>query len=160
MRAAPALLSCLLLAPLAAGGATMHDAWDGSTPTVACAGVFLVPRGGCPHLEAGNASWMRLPDGAARVSGVLTFEPRTPAQQVMHVFIQGNPDEPRPPVAYRQFTGSRVVAFDVDLTQLAGEWYSLSIHGDYRGAGNQYGGAVAEVAQPFHVEMDVTLAGP
>ena len=158
MRAALALL--LFLAPLAAAETTQRYAWDGSTPTVACATVFFVPRNGCPSLEAGHDSWMRLPDGATRVSGVLTFEPRTPAQQVMHVFVQGNPDAPAPPVAYRQFTGSRVVAFDVDLAQLAGAWHSLSIHGDYRGAGNAYAGAVAEIAQPFHVEMDLTLDRP
>lgn len=159
MRAALALL--LLLAPLAAAEATtQHFSWDGNTATLACGYVFLLPRNGCPRIEQENATWMQLPDGATRISGVLTFEPRTPAQQVMHVFVQGNPDAPQPPVAYREFTGSRVIPFDVDLTQLAGEWYSLSIHGDYRSATTPYFGAVAEVAQPFHVEMDLTFSGP
>lgn len=156
------LVLLAILSPLALVGAssTTHESWDGNTATVACifAGNLLYAVG-CPRVEEESMTWRVLPDGATRVAGVLTFEPRSPAQRVMHVFIQAFDEEMRPPVAYREFSGEGTIPFDVDLTTMpAALHHELSIHGDYRFVQQGNAGVVIEVAQPFHVEMDVQFA--
>jgi hypothetical protein len=152
------VLLLVLIAPLALASTTEHLSWDGNTATLACpfAGSLLYSVG-CPRVEQENATHMDLGADLTRIAGVLTFTPRTPAQDTMRLFIQAFDGPMRPPYAYREFSASRTIPFDVDiLAEMPGaDHYELSIHGDWTEARQGNIGIVAEIAQPFHVEMDL-----
>lgn len=146
----------LLLLPTAlATGAVEHRAWDGQTATVACVWYPLAPPAGCRSVEEPSGTWTELPIGATHLAGELTFTPRTPGQSNMHVFIFGLRADGMPISGVERYGGSPI-AFDVDLATLPGVRHAVSIHGDFREVAISTVGAVAEVAQPFHAEMDIT----
>lgn len=156
MRAA--LLLLVLLAPAALAATTTRFSWDGQTSTSVCP-VYpqSLPHYSCVFAEQPSGTWAELERGATRVAGEVTFTPRTQAQQVMRVYVFGMPEGNAPPVSAREFVGRGSVPFDVDLSTLPGARHAVSIHGDYRGVQVSAVGAIVEVAQPFHAEMDVTV---
>lgn len=154
----PPTLGLLLLLPPALGADTIdeveHRSWDGQTASVACVWYPLAPPSGCTFAEEPNGTWTELPRGATRVSGEITFVPRTPAQQSMHVFVFGLRADGMPISSIEQI-GSSPIAFDFDLATLPGSRHAVSIHGDFQQVALSTLGAVAELGQPFHAEMDI-----
>lgn len=154
MRPVLTLVLLLLLPPALAAGAIEHRSWDGQTASVVCVSYPLAPPAGCTFAEEPSGTWTELPPGATRVSGELTFVPRTPAQQSMHVFIFGLRADGMPISVVEEFGGSPI-GFDVDLATLPGVRHAVSIHGDFHQVELSTIGAVAEIGQPFHAEMDI-----
>lgn len=131
-----------------------HSAWDGITATAVCLRAATL-YADCPVMVEGEGTFTVLPEDALRVSGELTYVPRAATTQLMHVYVQGYAAAGGPPVSWVEFRGSGRIPFQADLAGMAGDWFALNVHGDFRSLERPQATLVYEVAQEFHVEMDL-----
>lgn len=127
--------------------------WDGRTAGAVCVGA---PVARCQIVSEPARTWTPLESlGAAgtplRVRGTITWTAETPLTEHLRMFVFGLDAEGGMPLEGVETQGPSPLAFEVDLTQLDGTAYALSLHGHH-----EVGPTIGETPQAFHIELELT----